>query len=189
MSRKPIIFCDMDEVLVDFVGGALQVHSMTREELDAKRKPGTWEISDIVCNSMDEFWEPINVLGKSFWTRLQPLPWVEELVKILEPYEWYIVSTPSRNPESGLGKQLWCMNYFGSHFDRLIPTKHKHLLAGPNKYLIDDREKNCHKFTASGGRSLLFPSMGNRLHPWASNPLLGLKSHYLFGGERHALQG
>lgn len=168
-----LVLVDMDEVLVDYISGALKVHKVTPQQLAAKRKPGHWNIAEALSIPEGDFWKPINDIGSEFWEALQPLPWAEKLVGLIEAigWDWYVVTSPSREPESYSGKVRWLKNFFGKEFDRIIPTKYKWLLAGEGRVLIDDREKNCVEFEKVGGASILFPSAGNFLYVFQDRPL------------------
>src|SRR3990167_3346895 len=102
--KNLVVLIDMDEVLADFVGGACQVHGVTKAELHAIQEPGRWDISHPIGTiirrelSDDDFWEPIHAAGEEFWFGLDRLPeaiHILDLVKSITP-NWYIVSAPSR---------------------------------------------------------------------------------------------
>lgn len=179
---RPRIFLDMDEVLVDFVGGACRRWGVTVEAVRSNWPVGEWDIVpplSKVVNAVPrgqrpdwsalteaEFWRHIHDRGPDFWCNLEPHPWLEDLltaVRAVTP-DWYIVSSPSRCPSSHAGKATWLKRYFGPLFDRFLLTPHKHLLAGPGAVLIDDREETVERFVAHGGRGILFPAYHNSRH-------------------------
>jgi len=172
------VFLDMDEVISDFRGRAYQVHNTTRDLVEAKWTPGEWDICTPLAMTPDWFWKRIHEWGEGFWTGIDPMPWARELVNLVEKIskDWYVVTSPSRNPTSLSGKQRWCNEYFNGsedkHFPNMIPTPHKHLLSMPNTLLIDDREETVKRFNNAGeGKALLFPSLGNSLHEFADDPM------------------
>lgn len=167
------ILLDMDEVLVDFVSAAIALHGQDRETVYARWKPGKWSMTEPLQLTPDQFWEPIHRAGADFWVNLEPKPWIEELIKIVEQYtrNWHVVTSPSRCPTCYDGKVRWLKNYFGPGFDRFAITPHKHLFAKPNTILIDDRGENCRKFEAYGGDAIIFPAIQNCLHWRRDNPL------------------
>lgn len=193
MSKKPRILIDMDEVLCDFTGGACRLWGITREQLDAQRQPGDWCIVSALSKAIHEidprwasvpldtrpqlslqhFWTAIQEKGEAFWTELDELHWMAAVIAAVEDAtdDWHIVSTPSHCPSSYSGKAKWLKKVFGSEFDRFALTPYKEIFAGPNVYLIDDREYNCEKFNIAGGHAILFPSYGNSLHAFSDNPV------------------
>lgn len=182
---KPVILLDMDEVLVDFVGGVYRMWGVSREEVEALRTPGEWCVLEPLEKAVnqtlgiDGFWDAIHAVGSEFWEALDPLPWADELIELVESWDvpWYVVTAPSDCPTSYNGKVRWLKARFGSRFDRFIISPHKELLAQPGRVLIDDREENVHKFTVgsdgrpTGGAGIIFPSRGNSLHKYADDPL------------------
>lgn len=184
MEEKVTLLVDMDEVLVDFRGGACRVHGWDREEVDQKTMElRCWDMNALTGITVDKFWEGIHKEQDSFWSSLSPLPWFEELVRFLNAevgQNWYVVSSPSQCPSSYHGKAQWIEKYFGHEFMnyRFLPLGNKSLLA-PVGLLIDDRELNCNKFVKAGGDAILFPSVGNKLYPLRNDPVEYLKSQLL----------
>lgn len=182
------LLLDMDEVLVDFVGGACRVHGTTREEIESFWPEGHWSVVEPIGASKgivlteDRFWETIHKAGRDFWINLEPLPWLSELLKLVNGRSWYIVSAPSRCPSSYDGKVQWLKNYFGARFDRFIISPHKYLLAKPGVMLVDDREKNVDEFIRHGGIGAVFPARSNSRYEWASNPLANRDTFYALKG-------
>ena len=173
-----IIYLDMDEVLVDFVGGACAAHGWTREQFEKVRTPGVWSMPEFMGLSLDEFWEPIHAAGENFWFDLNPTPWCKEVIELAEEYskEWHIVTAPSRCETSYTGKVRWLKSYFGPQFNNFVITPHKHILAQEHTWLIDDREKNVESFCEDGGNALCFPNLGNNLHAYHNDPVGHLRS-------------
>lgn len=155
-----MIFLDMDGVLVDFIGGACEVHKRDRETVDC------WDFMvDKWGMTHDEFWEPINNLGSDFWSHLAPYPWCYDLVDLVESTgkDFYFCTTPSRSPDSLKGKLEWLQEHMGSRVRNWIMTTDKHLLAKKGRTLIDDSMDNCSKFSQYGGNIICFP------RPWNFN--------------------
>ncbi len=174
------ILLDMDEVLVDFVGGALAIHGWTREQFEAKRPREHWDMTGPMDLTNKQFWAPIHDAGEKFWIDLQPLPWAKELLSLVSAVstESFIVTTPFGNAASYSGKAKWLTNYFGEGFNQWIPTWHKRLLAMPGAVLIDDREQNVLDFREAGGDGIIFPSLGNTLCDYADDPVGYLKKFF-----------
>lgn len=180
----------MDDVLVDFVGGALAVHGWLKQELYAAQPAGHWDMIKPMGLSRDSFWKPIHEGGKMFWIRLRSLPWIHEVTELVESVtnDWHIVSVPSQCPTSYDGKVYWLKRWFGPEFNRFALTPHKHIFAQPGVLLIDDREENVEKFIADGGEGLVFPTRGNTLHRYASDPVDYLAAMLKERERTHALQ-
>lgn len=179
-----IVLIDMDEVLVDFIGGACRIHGVAREAMETARKD--WDICEPLGHvkrgrglSLDEFWEPIHAGGVEFWERLDKLPWFEEVIGWAENEfsNWFIISAPSKETNSYTGKVKWLKREFGRDFDRFFLTPHKEMLTcGENCILLDDKPDNIDKFVNHGGYGILFPSPGNRLREFADRPMWHVKN-------------
>lgn len=173
------LYLDMDEVLTDFIGGACEVHGLSREYVEEKRKPNQYPMEEILELTPDQFWEPITECGVEFWVNLKPLPHFEELISRVRynwekrGRDWFIVTAPSRCPYSYAGKVLWLKAHIHPHFDRIIPTRYKYKLSKPGTVLLDDHILNCFNFVkvASPGEAVLFPHVGNKLKEYADKPL------------------
>jgi 5'(3')-deoxyribonucleotidase len=163
----------MDEVIVDFVGGALKAHGWTRERLEQKWERGTWSIVESMGYTQEQFWQPINALQDVFWIHLEPHPWMHDLLRTVKHFssEWYIVTSPSLSPWASQGKVTWLQRHFGRLFTNYVITNHKHLLACLNRVLIDDREATIDKFRLHDGKGIIFPSRHNSLHSLANDPV------------------
>jgi 5'(3')-deoxyribonucleotidase len=174
------ILLDLDEVLVDFVGGACRALNVNQEEIERLTTNSEWgslilAISDLKGFRLTEefFWAVIHEEGEAFWAELQPLPWasyVLNLVKCLTD-DWHIISSPSRDPVSYGGKVKWLKNYFGKDFDRFALTPHKSIFAQEDVLLIDDREQNIIDFLVAGGDGIVFPRYHNSLHVLKDDPV------------------
>ena len=172
-NRKYMILLDMDEVLCDFVGGALTIHGWTWEQFEQKTQPGRWGLPELLGLSKADFWMPINRMGSQFWTDLVPMPWLYDLIALIEPIclEWKIVTTPSRHPSSAAGKLQWMERYLRTHNQKYDLTNDKSGLANENTILIDDRETTVREFIAAGGHGIVFPARHNSLLQHRYNPL------------------
>lgn len=176
------ILLDMDDVLVDFIGGAAAIHGHTRESLYKVWPKGNWDMCPALGLTIDQWWEPIHREGALWWSCLDPLPWMWELIDVatkeVGPEGWYVVSAPSPCETSHQGKVRWLQKQFGAGFDRFCLTQHKHLFSKPGVVLVDDREKNCRRFTKAGGQGLLFPARNNTLHAQADNPMATIRRFF-----------
>lgn len=140
--RRPIVYIDMDGVLVDFESGVAKAEPSLRARYanDPDLIPGVFNLMD-------------------------PMPGAVEAVKTLsEKYDLYILSTASwNNPLCWMEKRQWVGRYFGETFHKkLILTHHKNLNRGD--YLIDDRTHNV----ASEFEGELIPFATDRFPDWPS---------------------
>jgi len=193
------ILIDLDDVLADFTTQALAAHGTTTEKLlsQTPHLSSEWSLARRLGLSLEQFWEPIDSRGFSFWYNLPLLPWAKHLIEtvwVLDP-KFLIVSSPHgyESPASPdrlacyNGKLEWVNKHFGSHFvcDHLILTSQKHRFANPHTFLIDDCPTNIHKFVAAEGQGILFPTPFNSTFPTAKQPLASvypqLFQHYYMG--------
>lgn len=120
MTQK-ILYCDMDNVLVDFQSGIDQLAPEVKAEFE------------------DRFDEVPGIFGL-----MTPMDGaIEAFATLRKHFDCYILSTaPWNNPTAWQDKIEWVHRYFGSDSDspaykRLILSHHKNLNAGD--FLIDDR--------------------------------------------------
>lgn len=183
-----LVYCDLDDVIVDFLGGALDVYGWTRQKFNARRQIGYWGIYTGMGITHEEFWSHPGLQRARFWQELKPLPWAQDLYRLLSRTEaWGIASAvPDAGGDTDLaaivGKATWMT-------DRLLPKviKNSHIvydktqLARPGTLLIDDRRENVERFEAAGGKGIVFPTLGNELFQMADDPVRYVKrmlEHY-----------
>ncbi len=149
------IYCDMDGVLTDFES---RFHKKLNEvgpdyyplrDIEKVTKPKHFE----QIFGMDEFWNFIdNIVGVSFWVGMDWMPRGQELWNFISPYSPQLLTSPSRNNTSRLGKNLWVKN-------NLTPkpkvnfaySADKQRYANENKILIDDKKSNIAEWISKGG--------------------------------------
>jgi len=138
-ENLPTIYCDLDEVLVNFMKGA------------NKAVDGTF-----VTHNKDERWKKINQT-KGFWGNLEWMPGSKRLYKFIERYDPYVLSAFSgRDPTSKNGKIKWLAkntNWKKSRI-KLVLRSQKQTYAKTNgepNILIDDYIKNIGEWEAKGG--------------------------------------
>lgn len=161
------VFLDLDDVLVDFVGAAARVHGTTIEVVQQKWPPGTWGMDQGMGMTGEQFRKPIDEAGEDFWANLEPLPWYDEMIKVVETYlatEWILCTSAGLYEHAYRGKLTWIQKKFGATFNKFIITDYKFMFANPMSVLIDDKEEACVQFTMNGGRALLFPRHWNSLY-------------------------
>lgn len=182
MPENTCILIDLDDVLVDFTKAACEIHGFTKVQMGDNRPLGQWSIIEPLGLTLDDFWEPISAAGSDFWANLEPLPWIDELLNLIQnaTAEWYVVTAPSQCPTSYNGKVLWLKNYFGDRFDKFVITPHKFLLAKKGTIIIDDRYENCENFVSGGGCAITFPTRGNPQHALSHDPVAYVKQRLRF---------
>lgn len=148
----PQIYCDMDMVLVDFLGGANE--AMKAAGLDARFDDKGQH------NQKDKKWDALKQTPK-FWANLKPMPDAMTLWKYIKKHDPYILSTPSeRMPSSKPEKREWIKKHLGSVSQiNLVPREDKQEFAldseGRPAVLIDDYIKNIKEWESKGGIGIL----------------------------------
>jgi len=175
------IILDMDEVLTDFVGGALKIHGWQRKDFEKIHPKGKWSMIETLGLSVEEFWEPIHYEGSAFWANLELLPWASDLIHLINDVadEWFLVSSPSLDESCHTGKIRWARER--DLENRLIVTRYKYLFAQPDVLLIDDRASTVNVFIEYGGEGIIFPTLHNGLHRYKNDPISYLKTTDLIG--------
>ena len=149
-DELPEIYCDMDMVLVDFVGRA--------EEL----------IGDKFTNvDKEERWEAIKS-KKDFWHTLDWMPGAQRMWKLINKYDANILSAYSnRDKNSRPGKKVWLKKNAKPTGDVLLvqrADKKKYATSnGKPNILIDDYIKNIKEWEAAGGIGIHHTSPSNTI--------------------------
>lgn len=176
----------MDGVLCDFISPAMEAHG--NEFIYDDYPAGEWGVDKVLGLSDADFWAGINS-KKSFWNDLKPYPWLHELIAAAKfcGESIKIATSPSKHAISYRGKREWVEQYLGIDIYagaiELIMIKSKHLLAAPDRLLIDDSDKNINAFREAGGCGILFPQRWNSAHEFSKSPMFHVgrelqKLHY-----------
>jgi len=118
--HKKRMFVDMDNVLVDFESGLVQVSEEVKQEYEGR---------------LDEI--------PGLFALMKPMPGaIEAMHELQKHYDLFILSTaPWKNPSAWSDKVKWVTQYLDDVFHkRMVITHRKDLCQGD--YLIDDRGKN-----------------------------------------------
>ena len=143
MNELPKIYCDMDQVLVNLLGGANRVLQMQG-------------LPDFTKAPKDAKWEALKQVPK-FWANLDPMPDGLMLWRFIRQYDAAILSTPSkRMPTCEPEKREWIRKHLGNVRDvNIVPRDDKQKFAvtkdGKPNILIDDYKKNIDEWEAKGG--------------------------------------
>ena len=149
-EELPQLYCDMDQVLCDFIGG---YETLTGKQFEKEPK--------------DERWEAITG-KKDFWHTLPWMPGAQRLWKLINKYNANILSAYSnRDGNSRKGKKSWLSK-------NAKPTGKIHLvqradkqkyatLGGKPNILIDDYIKNIKEWESAGGIGIHHTSPTNTI--------------------------
>jgi hypothetical protein len=129
------IYCDMDGVLVDFDKG---YKDLTGTEASFSTDP-------------KQFWEPIQKAGAAFWIKLKWMPDGKQLWSYIQKYNPELLSAPSRDESSKIGKFVWVKRNIPGTKLILRSADKKQEFAKPNTILIDDRADNIQRWKDAGG--------------------------------------
>ena len=152
-----LVFLDMDGVIVNWDEGVCKLFSNYYEW-----KPEHKSICDALNITKSQLWSKVRST-KGFWENLQPYPWLDELLDVLNDYEVHICTSPGIcDAETFHGKATWINKYLGSKFNKnFVLTPNKWMLAKPDRILIDDYDKQITPFKEAGGHTILFPQEWN----------------------------
>ena len=166
------ILLDMDGVVADFVSAACVLFGKDpRAEHSRLTSERGWNFFADWGYTPTDFWAGIDRAGEDFWIGIKPEPWASHLydgLRTLAPV--YFCSSAALTPSAWSGKIKWLREFVGiGHFNDVVLTTHKHLLARPTNCLIDDNQDNIDAFERFGGKTILFPRLwnkrGNKGHP------------------------
>ena len=138
------IYCDMDGVIVDFEGG---YEKLTNTSIKGKYVKGD-----------ADFWQPIVDAGVKFWAGLKWMSDGKELWSYINQYNPELLSAPSREESSKIGKHVWVKNNIPGTKLILKSAPRKQELAEPNAILIDDRADNIQQWKDAEGIGILHTS-------------------------------
>ena len=155
LSKSYDVYVDMDGVLTNFEGRFEQFAGVTPDEFMSQK---TIQVGEKKAN--EEFWNLVDKqIGVRFWAGIPWMPEGEELYKYIKKYKPTILTSPSREESSRIGKGVWVKrNMSGTPVKFGYKADGKAKFAGPNKILIDDRADNISAWKAAGGIGILFKS-------------------------------
>ena len=154
-NMKPVVYLDMDGVIVDFFGGVAQFFGVNHwKEL---RQPG--DGTDFRPDVMDK------LKGSNFFATLPKFPTADHLVQIIKdfsPEGYTILSSPLRgdHENSAYHKKIWLKNNLSVKPNDVIITGRKQKYAvqkdGTPNILIDDKPSNIENWRAKGGYAIQY---------------------------------
>lgn len=149
MKQKYKIYCDLDGVLTDFIKG---YHELTGIDITGSFR------------SDKKFWEPINKAGYNFWISLEWTKDGKKLWDYIKKYTPEILSSPSEENDSRIGKHDWVKRELPGTRVILRSPQNKKEFATPNSILIDDRPENIKNWSKAGGIAIYYTSADNTIN-------------------------
>ncbi len=140
----------MDGVLVDFEKGYYEL---------TKKHTKQFPKGDAA------FWQPISDAGASFWANLPWMPDGPELWKYIKRHKPAILTAPSQDPSSRVGKEAWCKMHINNQYRELFFASRgmKQMFAEPDRILIDDLKETINEWEAKGGKGIHHTSASNTI--------------------------
>jgi FMN phosphatase YigB (HAD superfamily) len=134
------IYCDMDGVLTDFESRFEHYSGMLPKQYEEKHGSGP-------------FWYLIDVtIGIKFWSEMNWMPHGQQLWDFIQPYKPDLLTSPSRDNSSRLGKNLWVRNHLNPNPKVIFAySLDKQRYANENSILIDDKKSNIDQWASKGG--------------------------------------
>jgi len=163
------VYLDMDGVLADFNLAAHAAHGREDCYPGNPSAYGEWHIEKVWGYTPEEFWAPLQRTG--FWESIRKTPEADMIVEAclteVGPGNVAILTSPSLDAFSIPGKRTWISNHFPELTEQMIFTKAKGFVAGPNRILIDDCDRNIDEWSKERGWAIQVPRLWNREYPAA----------------------
>ena len=143
-KKRPVIYVDLDMVLVDFEKGFKAISDgVGREEY-------------LEMYGHDTLWALVNTGGVAFWDNLDWMPDGKRLWAYLAPMEPQILSscsTRNTGKTAIAGKKSWCARELGPNVvvNLSRSSKDKQNYCSPGDILVDDLKRNIDEWEAKGG--------------------------------------
>ena len=150
-KEEYVIYSDMDGVITDF------------DERFMKYSKGIPPSQYESENGKEAFWDLITKEGVKFWVGMDWMPDGKTYWDYIKKYNPILLSAPSREESSKLGKRLWVKKNLPGTKLMLAYAKDKQKEAAPNHILIDDRKSNIDEWRANGGIAILHTSAASTI--------------------------
>tara|TARA_Y100001972_G_scaffold34236_1_gene42491 strand:+ start:3795 stop:4385 length:591 start_codon:yes stop_codon:yes gene_type:complete len=154
-TSKYKIYCDMDGVLTNFEKRFYEKVNEIGPDYyplkDIKKINKPQDFENIF--GLDEFWKFIDqTVGVSFWVGMDWMPDGKQLWSFISKYNPSLLTSPSRDNTSRLGKNLWVRNNLSPKPKVIFAySANKQNYANENSILIDDKKSNIEEWQAAGG--------------------------------------
>jgi len=136
------IFCDMDGVLTDF----------NKQFKNSKRG---YDLIPGEFKSDKDFWKIIEDEGLKFWEGMEWCIDGKELWNYISYYKPKLLSAPSKDKNSIIGKNKWVKRELKGIKLLLESAENKQKYSSPISILIDDRKYNIEEWESKGGIGIL----------------------------------
>jgi 5'(3')-deoxyribonucleotidase len=149
------IYCDMDGVLTDF-----ETRFVTLLQQEGPKYYSKATIAQVTrpkhfdkLEGTEEFWKFIDQhIGLEFWSEMPWMPQGQVLWDFIQPYGPKLLTSPSEDNTSRLGKKLWVRNHLSPAPEVIFRFGDaKSDFANENSILIDDKPSNLEAFASKGG--------------------------------------
>jgi len=152
VETKYTIYSDMDGVLTDF-DSRFKEFSKGIAPKDYESKFG-----------LKKFWNLVdNIGGKDFWANMDWMPDGKEYWSYIQKYDPIILTAPSLNPVSRLGKRQWRDGNLPGVKMKMASARNKPNYSKRNSILIDDRKDTIDAWSAAGGIGILHTSAASTI--------------------------
>ncbi len=176
-----LCFLDMDGVLANFVQGAIKAHNRPSPYEDP-RGYGVFDMEKLWGITAEEFWKPLEFEG--FWEGLEKLSEADKLVDwvclVFGVSHVCLLTDPAESRNGIPEKKAWVERYYPFLSKNILFGSAKQFLAGPGRYLIDDRDKNIETFNQAGGFGILYPQLWNEGYAYTGSKVDCVISDYCF---------
>lgn len=146
------VFLDLDGVVANYTKQACKYLSLEYPKNDEGFKDYLW--MEKAVGGIEEY--DALVKGEYFWLGIDPYPWAETLIKVVDEASegnWRFLSKANKDPICVGAKAKWIKKYFPKHYDNLIlcrDNKDFHCSSGTD-LLIDDSPINVSLWHKKGG--------------------------------------
>ena len=144
------IYCDMDGVLCDF---EKRFEDLTGLSPNSFRQ----------AKGINEFWEVIDGDGVKFWRGMPWMPDGKILFDYIKKYHPSLLSSPSWDESSRIGKHLWVKKNTPGVKLILAPRKTKQDYSQKGHILIDDLKITIEEWNSKGGIGILHTSASSTI--------------------------
>ena len=173
-TKKFRLYCDMDGVLCNFDAQFMKMLSdrnyggkhYREEELRGIETPSDFESKF----GGPEFWKFIDeICGKDFWAKMEWTPGGQQLWGAISSYSPSLLTAPSRNMISRIGKRSWAKSHLTPSPENIIfkysgykqQVAEEDVAKGLEPILIDDRQDIIDRWQAAGGIGIKCPKNGD----------------------------